>query len=162
MSDTAAQRRTETAESSFALTYQQRWTPMVRLAAMTTGSVAIAEEIVQDAFVQLHRHWERVDKPDSWLRAAVINGCRDWVRRRSREPTSRPPDADGFDTANVDAMVVRAALDVLSARQRIAVVLRYFEDLPEREIADLLGCRPGTVKSLLARSLPKLQKELQP
>lgn len=135
---------------------------MVRLAAMTTGSVAIAEEIVQDAFVQLHRHWERVDKPDSWLRAAVINGCRDWVRRRSREPTSQSPDTDGFDTDNVDAMVVRAALEVLSPRQRIAIVLRYFEDLPEREIAELLGCRPGTVKSLLARGLPKLQKELQP
>jgi RNA polymerase sigma factor (sigma-70 family) len=59
-------------------------------------------------------------------------------------------------------MVVRAALGVLSPRQRIAIVLRYFEDLPEREIADLIGCRPGTVKSLLARSLPKLEKELRP
>jgi RNA polymerase sigma factor (sigma-70 family) len=135
---------------------------MVRLAALTTGSVAIAEEIVQDAFLQLHRNWERVDKPDAWLRMAVVNGCRDWVRRRGREPTSPTPAGGTFDTDNVEAMVVRAALGVLSPRQRIAVVLRYFEDLPEREIADLIGCRPGTVKSLLARSLPKLEKELRP
>jgi RNA polymerase sigma-70 factor (sigma-E family) len=150
-----------TGDASFEFTYAERWTPMVKLAALTTGSVAIAEEIVQDAFVQLHRHWDSIESPKSWLRSAVVNGCRDWVRRRGREPTARP-DVDGeFGTDNVDNVAIRTALDVLTPRQRAAVVLRYFEDLPEKEIAELLDCRPGTVKSLLSRSLPKLERELR-
>jgi RNA polymerase sigma factor (sigma-70 family) len=143
---------------TFEQVYTQRWQSSVRLAALTTGSVAIAEEITQDAFIQLHRHWERVDNPVPWLRAAIVNGCRDWVRRRVREPTLRAPVE--FVTDEADALAIRDALGVLSPRQRAAVVLRYFEDLPEREIAELLGCRPGTVKSTLSHSLTKLAKEL--
>ena len=60
-----------------------------------------------------------------------------------------------------EGVVVRAALDALSSRQRLAVVLRFYEDLPESEIAELLGCRPGTVKSLLDRAKHTLRKELQ-
>jgi RNA polymerase sigma factor (sigma-70 family) len=138
--------------------YNQRWEPSVRLAALTTGSVAIAEEITQDAFIQLHRHWDHVDSPRAWLRAAIVNGCRDWVRRRMREP--HPASPDEIVTDDTDALAIRDALHVLTPRQRTAVVLRFFEDLPEREIAELLRCRPGTVKSTLANSLVKLAKEL--
>ena len=138
--------------------YARHWEGSVRLAALTTGSVAVAEEITQDAFVQLHRHWERVEHPAAWLRAAIVNGCRDWVRRRAREPLALVPD--GIPSDDAEAIAVRDALRVLTPRQRTAVVLRYYEDLPEREIADLLRCRPGTVKSTLAASLTKLAKEL--
>lgn len=138
--------------------YARRWEGSVRLAALTTGSIAVAEEITQDAFVQLHRHWERVEHPAAWLRAAIVNGCRDWVRRRAREPLALVPDE--FLSDRAEAIAVRDALRVLTPRQRTAVVLRYYEDLPEREIADLLRCRPGTVKSTLAASLTKLAKEL--
>jgi RNA polymerase sigma-70 factor (sigma-E family) len=138
--------------------YDQRWGASVRLAALTTGSIAIAEEITQDAFIQLHRRWEHIDNPRAWLRVAVVNGCRDWVRRRMREP--RPSAPAEIVTDDSDALAIRDALQVLTPRQRTAVVLRYFEDLPEREIAELLGCRPGTVKSTLANSLNKLAKEL--
>jgi RNA polymerase sigma factor (sigma-70 family) len=71
-------------------------------------------------------------------------------------------DTDGFVTHDDErAIVVRDALRLLTPRQRAAVVLRFYADLPEREIADLLGCQPGTVKSTLAQSLSKLAKELQ-
>lgn len=145
---------------SFEEVYEQCWLPLVRLAALTTGSVAVAEEIAQDAFVQLFRHREHVRYQRTWVRKAVLNGCRDWVRRRAREPKSA--HGDGFVTGGDErAIVVRDALQVLTPRQRAAVVLRFYADLPEREIAELLGCRAGTVKSTLAQSLAKLAKELQ-
>jgi RNA polymerase sigma factor (sigma-70 family) len=131
----------------------------IRLARLTSADTVPAEEIVQDAFVQLYRRWSEVREPAAYLRLAVINGCRGWGRRRAvarRHVLPRAPEVvlDG------DALAVREALLVLSPRQRAAVVLRYFEDLPEAEIARVLGCRPGTVKSLLARSLPKLKGAL--
>ena len=132
---------------------------MVRLARLSLDGAASAEEIVQDAYVQLFQNWDHVDAPVAWLRLAVVNGCRSWGRRRQvarRHPAETPPPVvdDG------DALAVRDALRSLRPRQRTAVLLRYFEDLPEREIAELLGCRPGTVKSMLARSLRQLREVL--
>ena len=147
---------------TFAVVYAELYPRMVRLARLSLSDAAnagSAEEIVQDAFVQLFRNWERVDSPTGWLRIAVMNGCRSWGRRRQvrrRHPVA--PPAPVVDDA--DALVVRDALRALNPRQRAAVLLRYFEDLPEREIAEVLGCRPGTVKSLLARSLVRLREVL--
>jgi RNA polymerase sigma-70 factor (sigma-E family) len=139
--------------------YVAAYDRMVRLVVLTSAETVPAEEIVQDAFIQLYTRWWDVRDHAAYLRLAVMNGCRSWGRRRAvarRLPTSRPIELvlDG------DALAVREALRVLSPRQRAAVVLRYYEDLPEVEIARLLGCRPGTVKSLLARSLPKLRGAL--
>jgi RNA polymerase sigma factor (sigma-70 family) len=88
-----------------------------------------------------------------------VNGCRSYGRRRAREHRHRVADVEPvvFDAG---AIAVREALQVLTPRQRAAVILRYFEDLPEREIAEVLGCRPGTVKSLLSRSIAKLKESL--
>lgn len=143
----------------FEALYADRWHAMVRLAVLTTGSTALAEEIVQDAFVQLHRNWAHVENPSAWLRIAVVNHGRSWVRRQVLERRHRP---DAVDAVMLDeGVVVRKALDKLSARQRAAVVLRFYQDLPEAEIAEVLGCRPGTVKSLLGRAKNTLRKELQ-
>lgn len=139
--------------------YMERYPPLVRLAALTTGSVALAEEIVQDAFVQLYRRWPTVEQPAAWVRVAVINGCRSWVRRRRLERRLTTDDPPLTVTVS-DGLDVRDALAVLSPRQRAAVVLRYFEDLSEAEIAATLRCRPGTVKSLLSRSMTRLQEAL--
>jgi RNA polymerase sigma-70 factor (sigma-E family) len=138
--------------------YRDRYSSLVRLAALTTGSVAHAEEIVQDAFVQLYRRWDQVQEPNAWLRVAVLNGCRSWVRRRRLERRLPPPLP--LDVTTVDGIEVRDALSALTTRQRAAVILRYFEGLSEAEIASSLGCRPGTVKSLLSRSMDKLQEVL--
>jgi RNA polymerase sigma-70 factor (sigma-E family) len=158
------QSRAETArvldgEGEFEAVYVRLYDPLVRLARLTSADTLPAEEIVQDAFVQLYRRWDHVREPAAYLRIAVVNGCRSWGRRASlqpRQPPPRPPEP----VLEGDALAVREALRVLSPRQRAAVVLRYFQDLPEAEIARVIGCRPGTVKSLLARSLVKLKGAL--
>ena len=136
----------------FEALYRSHYARMVVLARLTIGSLAEAEEVVQDAFVQLYRNWSSVERPIGYLRIAVVHGCQSHIRRRVRERRHRSVVADRavFDPI---AIAVRDALGTLTPRQRAAVVLRYFEDLPEREIAEALGCRPGTVKSLLSRSM---------
>jgi RNA polymerase sigma factor (sigma-70 family) len=144
---------------SFDDLYRAYYTRLVVLARLMTGAMAVTEEIVQDAFVQLYRNWASVEYPVTYVRIAVVNGCRSYGRRRAREHRHRVADVEPvvFDAG---AIAVREALQVLTPRQRAAVILRYFEDLPEREIAEVLGCRPGTVKSLLSRSIAKLKESL--
>ena len=144
---------------AFEAVYERLWQPMVRLAALTTGSTAIAEEIVQEAFSGLYRHWARVETPAAWVRVAVVNQCRSWVRRRQLE--RRHPQPGPLVVDDPDGLAVRDALRLLTPRQRLAVVLRYYEDLSEKQIADILKCRPGTVKSLLARSNTPLKEALR-
>lgn len=155
--------RVEDAErSSFEVFYAENYVKTVRTAALITGVQAVAEEIAQDAFLQLLRSWESVQHPTTWVRRATVSGCRSWQRRhireRERSPQTEQPE---LVTSDPDGLAVRDALSVLSPRQRAAVVLRYFDDLSEASIAEALGCRPGTVKSLLARSLPKLKEALR-
>jgi RNA polymerase sigma-70 factor (sigma-E family) len=148
-----------TAEPSFEDLYQSHYPRMVALARLMTDVLVVAEEVVQDAFVQLYRNWSAVEHPVAYLRIAVINGCRSQGRRRAVERRHRPSVHEPV-VVDTNAIAVRDALGVLTPRQRAAVVLRYFEDLPERDIAEMLGCRPGTVKSLLSRSLTKLKGTL--
>lgn len=144
---------------SFDDLYRSHYSRLVVLARLMIGAMAPAEEVVQDAFVQLYRKWSSIEYPTTYVRIAVVHGCRSHGRRQALERRSRMPDREPevFDTT---AVAVRDALEVLTPRQRAAVVLRYFDDLSEREIAQPLGCRPGTVKSLLARSIKKLKESL--
>lgn len=147
--------------TGFRVLYEQQFDPLVRLAYVTTGSVPAAEDVVQDAFVQLHRHWHRVENPAAWLRRAVVNRCTSWVRRRVLERRHLAAGApDPATPLGPDAVAVRTALARLRPRHRAAVFLRYYLDLPEAAIADALGCRPGTVKSLLHRGLAVLKEAL--
>lgn len=143
----------------FEVFYADNYLKVVRTAALITGSEPVAEEIAQDALLQLLRRWDSIEHPSAWVRRATISGCRTWQRRHIRERERSP--ARELATSDPDGLAVRQALSVLSTRQRAAVVLRYFDDLSEVDIATALGCRPGTVKSLLARSLPKLKEALR-
>lgn len=145
--------------AAFTAVYEARYAHLLRLARLV-GDSGRGEEIVQDAFVQLYRRWARVEQPVPWLRAAVISGCRSAGRRRAVARRHDTTSLDDVQPDDGDALAVRDALRTLTPRQRAAVVLRYFDDLPEREIAAALGCRPGTVKSLLARALPRLREAL--
>jgi RNA polymerase sigma-70 factor (sigma-E family) len=140
--------------------YRSHYVRMVAIARLTTGRLALAEEIVQDAFVQLYRNWASVEFPLTYLRIAVMNGCRRQSRKRVLE-RRHPPSAPEVAMHDTDAIAVREALQELTRRQRAAIVLRYYEDLPEREIARALGCRPGTVKSLLSRGIETLKGTLR-
>lgn len=139
--------------------YRSHFTRMVSLARLMTGSLAVAEEVVQDSFVQLYRSWASIEFPVTYLRIAVIHGCQSQGRRRELERRHRPPEREPA-LVDTTAIAVRDALQELPPRQRAAVVLRYFEDLSERDIAEALGCRPGTVKSLLSRSFTTLRRSL--
>jgi RNA polymerase sigma factor (sigma-70 family) len=141
--------------------YGDQYRSMVQVARLTTGSTAIAEELVQDAFADLYRRFEGVRSPDAYLRRAVVSRCTSWVRRRASErryiERDRPALLTTVEVADLD---VFDAVQALPVRQRAAVVLRYFADWSEADIAAALSCRPGTVKSLLSRARSRLSTEL--
>lgn len=147
------------APDAFAALYRERYEPMVRLAYLLTGSNEVAEELVQEAFVKVHRNWDRADVPVAYLRTAVVNLCRSWHRRRFLERERRPELAP----REHEELAADEMWDVLAAlrpRQRAALVLKFYEGLPEAEIAEVLGVRPGTVKSLVHRGLAQLRKRM--
>jgi len=137
--------------------YSTHWAPMVKLARLLTAADPASEEIVQDAFLRVRTKWDRIDKPVAYLRSAVVNGCRNHQRRGLLE--RRHPATDQVVSDAPDEL--RGAIAALPARQRAAVVLRYYEDLPEGEIAELLHCSVSAVKSLLHRSVADLRKVIQ-
>lgn len=145
-------------------TFEELWADrragLLRLAYLLTGSRAVAEDVVQDAFVQLHRRWDSVRVPAPYLRTSVVNGCRMHHRRNSREQ-ARFADLV-TDTVQPETPVVLDALAHLPYPQRAALVLRYYEDRPEAEIAELLGCRPATVRSHVHRGLAALREAMEP
>lgn len=137
--------------------YRERFDPMVRLAALLTGSVAVAEEIVQDAFVRCALALDRVEQPHAYLRVAVVNGCRSYHRRRVLTLGLRPRTGALSEASEPELHELSDVLALLPVRQRTVLVLRYYADLSEAEIAEVLECRPGTVKSLAHRGLERLR-----
>jgi RNA polymerase sigma factor (sigma-70 family) len=138
--------------------YEARYCDLVRLAYLLTGSVEVAEELVQDAFLAARTAWSSVREPFPYLRSAVVNRTRSWGRRIQLERRhARRADEAGVA---LDADELWDALGTLNERQRAAIVLRFYEDLPDDEIATLLGCRPATVRTAIHRGLAALRKEI--
>jgi len=132
---------------------------MVQLAFLLIGDAAVADEVVQDAFLQVHRRWSRLDNPGGYLRTAVVNACRSHQRHRrvvERKPILAP------DPADLGANELGDALNKLPYRQRAALALRYFADLTDDDIATALDVRPATVRSLIHRGLAALRKDIAP
>ena len=133
---------------------RERWHDAVRLARSLTGSTAAAEDIVQEVYGRMYLSWGRADEPAAYLRVSLVNSCRSWHRRRELERVRLPmlistnPGAGEPD----ELSVVKA----LPSRQRAVVMMRYWGDLSEAEIAEELGCAPGTVKSLASRARERL------
>jgi RNA polymerase sigma-70 factor (sigma-E family) len=137
-------------------------TEMVRLAHVVTGSNTAAEDVVQDVFLRLRRRWPDVENPAGYLRRSVVNSARDHVRHEGvvRRHAEAGEDAPTGPTGDPEIDETWAAVRRLPPRQRAVLALRFYEDLPEAEIAEILGCRIGTVKSNLHRGLTRLRKEL--
>jgi RNA polymerase sigma-70 factor (sigma-E family) len=145
-----------------------------RFAYAICGDRALAEDAVQEAFVRVAGRLGALRSPDAfgaYLRRTVVNVLRAGARARQRDERRVERQADlrpgpGPDEADVDSALARgddvvwAALQALPERQRVAVVCRYWLDLPERDTARILGCRPGTVKSRLSRALESLRADL--
>ncbi|MFB7633638.1 RNA polymerase sigma factor [Streptomyces sp. NPDC056149] len=144
---------------------------MVRLAVLLVDDRATAEDVVQDAFAALYkRHGERLGEVDNalaYLRTAVINAARSVLRRRRTARDYTPPHEAAEPSAEERVVLgeehreVLAALGGLTRRRREVLVLRYWGDLTEAEIAATLGVSRGTVKSLASRALDALEKILE-
>ena len=140
----------------------------LRVATLLTGNPAAAEDLVQASLLKLYQAWPRIDtsiEPDAYLRRIIVNTHRSWWRARWRQetPVSEVPEAGaGEDAAERHAVgaLVRQALARLPRQQRAVLVLRYCQDLPEAEVASLLGCSPGAVKTHAHRGLRALRESL--
>lgn len=143
----------------FDAVYAASWSSIARFAHLVVGSREIGEELAQDAFLGLLRHFDRVDAPVAYLRRSVVNSATSHRGRAARErATAAAAVREHVDPPELDE--TRALLARLPPRQRAVLVLRFYEDLPEADIAALLGCRPGTVKSLCSRGLDRVRKDL--
>ena len=137
--------------------YELQFDNLVRLAYLVSGRADLAEEVVQEAFVRAHRSWSAVRDPLPYLRTAVVNGCRSLGRRHRLERERRPQPPDPVP---LGADELWDALRILTDRQRAAVVLRFYCDLPDATIAGVLGCPVPTVRTSIHRALAKLRKEI--
>jgi len=173
------------AEHAITALYQTHATGLIRLAVVMLGSRPAAEDIVQEAFFGLYRRWGQLEKADRalyYVRASVLNGCRSELRARTRAsqriaralpgsalPGSAPAESPlSASTASAEEIAligeehreVLAAIRRLPHRQREALVLRYFLDLPDSEVARSMGITPGTVKSSTSKALAALARML--
>ncbi|HEV7761739.1 MAG TPA: sigma-70 family RNA polymerase sigma factor [Acidimicrobiales bacterium] len=145
---------------AFTLLYRDQRDRLRRVAYLMTGQAAVAEELVHDAFVRLHGRWPTVDQPAAYLRTTLVNLCLAW-RGRTAMAREREPRVGGLvDPPEIDE--TWTLLASLPHDQRVALVLRFYEDLPVDEIAAVMGCRPATVRTRIHRALTKLRKEMTP
>ena len=135
-----------------------------RSAWLLTGTWEEAEDLVALSLVKVWGHWDRVsvaNAREAYARRILVNVFlssrrRLWNLERPHAAPEPPAVKDPSDSVAVRA-TIGAALAALSARQRAAVVLRFFDDLPEAQVAEIMGCRIGTVKSTTARAVERLR-----
>ena len=143
-----------------------RWASLFRLACLLTGSEAEADDLLQESLLKVYLRWGRISRtavPEAYVRRVIVNTLvsrsRRPYRRREvldaspRDASVGSPEDDVVDRAQVWPMVC-----ALPVRQRAVIVLRYYEDLSEREIAEVLGCSAGSVKSQAHDALASLRR----
>jgi len=151
--------------------YSAHYRPLVRLAAMLVRDTPTAEEVVQEAFIAMHEGWHRLkdtEKALAYLRQAVVNRSRSVLRHRmvvEKNLQNAPPDMPSAEHGAfilLERSAVVAALRDLPGRQREAIVLRYYADLSEADIAAAMRISRGAVKSHTARGMAALRAALEP
>ncbi len=160
-----------TAEAFLTELYAQHYRRLVRSALLLVRDVPTAEEVVQDAFVSMNDAWQRLRDAENalaYVRQAVVNRSRSVLRHQmviERNLEKPPPDAASAEhgaLVSLERAAVVTALHHLTARQREAIVLRYYADLSEAEIAVAMGISRGAVKSHTARGMAALRAALEP
>jgi RNA polymerase sigma-70 factor (sigma-E family) len=150
--------------------YSTHYRSLVRLAALLVRDIGTAEEVVQDSFVAMHGGWRRLrdsEKALSYLRQSVVNRSRSVLRHRvvvdrnAPKPAPDMPSAEHGAIALLERSAVIAALRTLPARQREALVLRFYADMSEAQIADTMQISKGAVKSHTARAMATLRTVLE-
>ena len=146
--------------ADLAALYRDQADALRRVAYLMTGVREVAEEVVQDAFVRIHGRWASLDTPGAYLRTTVLHLCLDWQRRTVTE-------RQHTTTRRVERQVLPPEVDEtwddlarLPQDQRVALVLRYYEDLPMDEIARLMGCPTATVRTRIHRAIARLRREM--
>jgi RNA polymerase sigma-70 factor (sigma-E family) len=138
--------------------FEARYSAMIALARLLVGDLESAEDAVQEAFARLSGRLETIQNPDAYLSTMVVNRCRAVIRRRQTvrryawRSLTRSASADPGPSV-ADRQAVTAALRRLPARQRECLVLRYYLDLSEQQIAETLSISPGSVKTHTSRAL---------
>ncbi len=140
---------------------------LLRYAAVLAGDRDLAQDIVQEVLVRAHARWSgigRLDRPDQYVRRMITNEFLSWRRRWGRvlpfAEVAPPPDSGpppDLATTHADRDALLAELARLPRRQQVVLVLRYYEGLTDQEIAEVLGCRPGTVRGYASRALRSLR-----
>ena len=160
----------EGADDAVERLYAEHWTSLVRLGALLLREPAAAEEVVQDAFIALHRRWGSVreqDKALAYLRRSVVNGCRSARRKQAVAGRHLPDPAQDVDSAESVVLAgqrrdeLMLALGALPRRQREVLVLRHWLDLSEADIAATLRVSRGSVKTHSSRGLSALRTTLE-
>jgi RNA polymerase sigma factor (sigma-70 family) len=135
---------------------------MLRVAYLIVGSTEAAEDLVHDSFVEVRRRWDLIDNPGGYLRRTVVNRCLSWQRHRRVESEHlRRLEPINDETTSAEPSDLWPALHRLAVAQRTALVLTYYVDLTSEQTAEVMGCRPSTVRSLVRRGLINLRKEMQ-
>lgn len=161
------------ADAALEQVYAAHWRSLVRLAVLLVREQGVAEDVVQESFIAMHGRWDRLRDPDralAYLRQTVVNRSRSVLRHRGvvrrhleSEQSLPVPTGAGADEATLDAARRTQVLDALQhlpRRQREVLVLRYYADLSEAEIADTLGVSRGAVKSHASRGAATLRELL--
>ena len=145
--------------------YESEGRRVRQLAMFLVGEAELASDLAQEAFLRAYRSWGRIRRkdPGPYVRRALVNLCKNTYRRKALEHKQwSPPPAAASPTANVDeSMRVYGALSELSPMRRAAVLLRYYEDMSDEQIANVLDRPLGTVKSDIRRSLQQLKPLLE-
>lgn len=151
--------RMQPALPTFADFYREEVAGQVRRAALLVGSGELANDLVHDAFVEVYRRWDAIERPGPYLNRAVLNRCRDAGRRRRRHERALPRlvavDGEAWQPDSI-ADVLRD----LPFNQRAAIVLRFYVGMSNVEIAHAMHCPPGSVGPWIARALEHLRKVL--
>jgi RNA polymerase sigma-70 factor (sigma-E family) len=166
----ASSRVSAEADRAITAMYHTEYRSLVRMSAVLLGDVGTAEEVVQDSFIAMHAAWRRIrdaDKAVHYLRRSVMNRSRSVLRHRvvidKHLPASEPdmPSAEQSALTRFERSAVIDALRTLPARQREALVLRYYLDLSEEEVAAAMRISRGAVKSHTARGKAALRSALE-
>jgi len=143
----------------------ERQQPLLRFATVLSGDPQLAEELVADALARAWEKWSRIgamDYPSAYVRKIIVNEFLAWRRRMLRvRPTAELVDyadeSGDFASESAERSALVEQLDTLPRKQRATLVLRFYEGLPDDEIAELLGCSPVTVRSNISRALATLR-----
>ncbi|HXB46329.1 MAG TPA: sigma-70 family RNA polymerase sigma factor [Streptosporangiaceae bacterium] len=155
------------ADTAVTALYAEHALGLTRLAHVMLGDRPAAEDVVHDAFAGLYRNWQRLHdqaRAQAYLRTSVLNGCRTVLRRAGRpllfDVVEHEPGAEASVLASADRAAVLAALRGLPDRQREALVLRFYLDLPDAEIAAAMSVGESTVRSTIHRGLAAVARIL--